>query len=350
MTIAAKFPHTTETRLPGVEYAAFSKILQHRANSSPAIEMVESSETHLLMRARSGLVHFSDHREGLQINLFADRPERLQTLRDGLIDILANAMPDITETLRWNDLNDTETLPPNLYFATVQSVHPLGSAFLRVRIKADDLGGFQDDAIHFRLVLPPAGLRDIQWPSVKANGATAWPQGDKALHRPVYTTRWVDHDAGLMDFDVFLHDGGRVTQWAGSVSTGDTVAFMGPGGGGIPRTEQILAFADETAFPAIARIAEALPANASGKILMMAADAAGCGYPISVPDGVELTWMAQPDAAALAKLALSTHAEMPDHYFWFAAEKAAAQQVRHGYKQRGGKPQNAYIAGYWTRD
>ncbi len=349
MTIAPEFPHTAETRLPGIQYTTLDEVLRQRISDSPAIGRIESAEAGLLLHTRSGVAHLSESPDGVQITLCADRPDRLQLLRDGLIGVLSDAMPGIADSLRWDDLSGAGLLPPNLHFATVQSVSPLGKAFLRVRIKADDLSSFQDDAIHFRLVLPPAGLRDVEWPHVKENGATAWPQGDKALHRPVYTTRWIDHDAGLMDFDVFLHDGGRVTEWAGSVRTGDTVAFMGPGGGGIPQTDRLLAFADETAFPAIARIAETLPVSASGKILMMGAGAEACGYPISAPEGVELNWIDPVAEAELAEMALSAHADKADHYLWFAAEKSASQQVRKGYKQHGGDPQNAYIAGYWTR-
>ncbi|MEP3329761.1 siderophore-interacting protein [Sedimentitalea sp.] len=346
MTIASKYHYTTETRLAGVEFTTFSTVLRHRTTNQ-TVEQVKSSDTHLLLRARQGFVRFADHQKGVKITLFATRPERLQMLRDGLIDTLANAMPGMTESLRWTDTSETGTPPPNLHFATVCHVTPLGPAFLRIRVKADDLSSFQNDAIHFRFVLPPAGLQDVEWPYVGENGATVWPQGDKALHRPVYTTRWIDHDAGLMDFDVFLHDGGRVTDWAKAIRIGETVAFMGPGGGGIPQTDKIIALADETAFPAIARIAESLPAHSTGQLVLMAAGGIDCGYPIVVPDGVKLTWIDPEDRMALAEIAIAASAAEPDHYLWFAAEKAAAQQVREGYKTRGGNPQNAYIAGYW---
>lgn len=74
MTVTSEFHHTTETRLAGVEYAAFSTVLRNRARDQIA-EQVESSDTHLLLRARQGLVRFADHKDGVQITLFAIKGE-----------------------------------------------------------------------------------------------------------------------------------------------------------------------------------------------------------------------------------------------------------------------------------
>ena len=248
-------------------------------------------------------------------------------LKEQLVEHLAHFLPDVVEKIRWSDADQAGGLPPNFHFATVQTVNPVGTSFLRVRVKARGLSSFQDDAIHFRLVLPPRGIEDVEWPYVSESGATVWPKGDKALHRPVYTTRWIDHAQGIMDFDVFVHDGGRVTEWARNAEPGTQVAVVGPGGGGIPQTIRILMFADETALPATARILEALPADTLGHVTVQTENGAGCAYALTSPSGVSVTWLDRADDHSLSDLALSAMEEFPQHFLWFACEKADAQKV-----------------------
>ena len=62
--------------------------------------------------------------------------------------------------------------------------------------------------------------------------------------------------------------GGPTAEWALAVEPGEEVGLLGPAGGWMPDNEDILLAGDETAVPAIARIAQQLPANATGHVLI----------------------------------------------------------------------------------
>jgi NADPH-dependent ferric siderophore reductase len=287
--------------------------------------------------------------EGLKIKVSAARPDWLFMLKESLVEHLAHFVPDAVENLRWSDAEEVGSLPPNFQFAKVQSVQPIGTSFMRVRIKGANLGSYDDESIHFRIILPPAGQEDVTWPQVEANGATVWPKGDDALHKPVYTVRWIDQAAGLLDLDVFIHEGGRVSDWVGQLSAGDTTAIVGPGGGGIPQTNRINLYGDETAFPAIARILHALPSDSVGRAVLVAQDGADCGYPIEAPAGVTVDWLRHADDQNIADIALADQKAMPDHFFWFAAEKSQVQPVQKALKAAGITSATSYVATYWSK-
>ncbi|SDW97728.1 NADPH-dependent ferric siderophore reductase, contains FAD-binding and SIP domains [Ruegeria halocynthiae] len=347
MTVLSSFPLQSETILPGIDFSALKQVILHEAQEHD-LAIIENTETRVITETPFGSYCFQTAPEGVLARIYATKPDWLFMLQESFVEHLAHFLPHIVEGVRWSDGPKTGALPPNFHFATVISVKPVGTCFLRVRIKARNLSSFQDDAIHFRLVLPPAGLEDIEWPSVSENGSTIWPKGEKALHRPVYTTRWIDHSQGLMDFDVFLHEGGRTTGWATGAQPGDLVAVVGPGGGGLPNTKRILIYADETALPAAARILESLPHDAQGHVAIQAAQGALCAYSLSAPEGVSITWMKSENTQSLSQLADSAHQEFPDHFMWFACEKVEVQKLRAAFKNNDGDPANAYIAAYWS--
>ena len=349
MTINPSFPIDATALLTGLSYAAMRQVMLHQAQEHE-LQVVEDSERAVSIEVPSfGQYRFEPADEGIRIRISAALPDRLFMLKDSFSETLTHLLPEAARELRWSDSATLPNRPPNLHFTRVVSITPVGTAFLRVRIKADDLSSFQDDAIHFRLLLPAADCTEPEWPSLSENGSTVWPKGEKALHRPAYTTRWIDRDSGLMDFDVFLHDGGRVTNWARAAGTGDLLVIAGPGGGGIPESSKVCIFADETAFPAVARILETLPANSEGQVTLVAALGADCGYPISAPAGVTVTWLSRTEAHDLADRARAAHQEYPDHFLWLASEKSDVTPVREALKADKPAPGTSYLAAYWSK-
>ncbi|WP_297339142.1 siderophore-interacting protein [Pseudophaeobacter sp.] len=349
MTINPSFPIDATALLTGLSHAAMRQVMLHQAQEHE-LRVVEDSESAVSIEVPSfGQYRFEPAEGGIHIRISAALPDRLFMLKDSFSETLSQLLPEAAKDLRWSDSATLPNRPPNLHFTRVVSVTPVGTAFLRVRIQADDLSSFQDDAIHFRLLLPAPDCTEPEWPSLAENGATVWPKGEKALHRPAYTTRWIDRQAGLLDFDVFLHDGGRVTNWVRGASIGDLLVIAGPGGGGIPESSKICIFADETAFPAVARILEALPANSTGQVTLIAAQGDDCGYPITAPAGVKLTWLTREEAQDVPHQALAAHRECPDHFLWLASEKSDVTPVREALKTDKPAPGTSYIAAYWSK-
>jgi NADPH-dependent ferric siderophore reductase len=253
----------------------------------------------------------------------------------------------LAQSLRWSDGDQTGQCPPNFNLATAVSVTPIGTRFLRVRVAADELSRFTSDSLHFRVVLPCSEQIKPTWPTLGSNGQTEWPKGDNALHRPVYTIRHIDVEAGWLEFDVVKHDGGRVTDWAQTLKSGQVLGLAGPAGSGVPVASDILLSGDETAFPAIARIMTAPNRPKTGAVVLFS-DAQD--YDFGVPTGYTVHWISPSTGAETFITRLKTSPRSDESFVWFGGEKSIAQSLRSHFHGDCGVSQDAsYISAYWRR-
>ncbi|MEO0385578.1 MAG: siderophore-interacting protein [Pseudomonadota bacterium] len=254
-----------------------------------------------------------------------------------------NAKPWITPRV-------DHALPSKFSFARAYKVEPLGANFLRVKLESHDLSTYDDSSIHFRFVLPNRGGPTL-WPTVAANGSIAWAEGDQAAHKPVYTARTVDHARNELVVDVFIHEGGRTTDWALEIMAGETaravVGLVGPSGGGLLTADQVLMGSDETGFPAVARLLENLPETAMGHLYLEAEHGAACDYPLAPPGGIAVTWLSRANGDMLADVVIKA---MPGHegaHVWFAGERSEAMRVRDVALKAGWDKETLRISGFW---
>lgn len=345
-TATAQF--IAETPLPGLAFSALRAVLLQQAEAHD-MPLLEDSERCIRLGTSIGSYAFLHMGGETRVTVRADRDDWLFALKDGLTETLETIAPETAKIIRWSDAKPEGSLPPNFQFVSVVSVEPLGRAFLRMVVAGEDFSKFDDSAIHFRLVMPPKGETNPVWPSLSQAGTTDWPKGDKALHRPVYTARHLDHERNLLTLDIFVHEGGRVTDWAQTVSPGSRIGLIGPGGGGIPDLRPIHLFADETGFPAVARILETLPNSASGTVTLNATAGAACRYPFPKHPGITVKWQTGPKAVGLSHAAQEALDTDPNCQIWFASEKGDAQAMRAHLKAKGISAKDHYIAGYWTR-
>ncbi|MFV0383753.1 siderophore-interacting protein [Paracoccus sp. (in: a-proteobacteria)] len=267
----------------------------------------------------------------------------LFTLQEVMTAHLLEAVPDLTGLLRWSDPPRQGALPPNFSLARVESLTPIGQNFLRLRLRGDNLDRFARDMIHFRLILPPPGDSEPQWPMTGANGQTVWPQGDRALHRPAYTVRAINPAAGWMDTDIFLHDGGRTRGWLRATAPGARIGLTGPGGGGVPVAGHLLIGGDETAFPALARIIAAQAPETLGECWLFGDTD---DYPLPLHPGIRIIRAPQGEAGLARRLSRKgTSAGR----IWLASEKSRIAPLRRVIlEQLGISGRVAHLAAYWT--
>lgn len=209
-------------------------------------------------------------------------------------DMIAERVSAQGLTVHWRGV-EVGRQPGNQSRARVRSVERLSPSYTRVQIVGPQLARFAEGALHFRLLFGPEGAA---WPATDANGVTQWPGGIEAWHRPVYTTREIEvaDDETRIVFDVFRHDGGRVTDWTDRVELGTEVAMTGPGGGKMPAPARWMAFVgDETAVPVIARILAAMPADVQGEAVLFVPEAADI-QELPRPAGVTLRWVLRDEA------------------------------------------------------
>ena len=165
-----------------------------------------------------------------------------------------------------------------------------------------------------------------------------------------YTVRRL-HGDGRIEVDFVLHgDEGRISAWAARASVGEPFEVSAPhprGGFAVDAgTTHYLLAADETGFPAVAAILEALPADATATVMVEVVDASE-QQPVSTHARLALRWLhrgAGPSTLADAVRALDLPAGIAA---FVAAESGQVSAIRSWLKARGTTRLDA--SGYWKR-
>ncbi|MFA7678546.1 MAG: siderophore-interacting protein [Pigmentiphaga sp.] len=230
--------------------------------------------------------------------------------------------------------------PPAFRVLTVQEVHELGPHFRRIRFGSQDLQRYgQEDNLHCKLMFPQPGVSEPEWPTLNESGLPRLPQGEKRLDLRTYTIRRIDAAQQWLDIDFVLHDdAGPGSRWAAQARRGQLIGMTGPGGRTASLADRMVLAGDETAVPAMARIAEALPDNTACRVL---AEVAGPDdeLDLSLPVGVQWTWLHRGACAAGESSLLRERFEALDwesvlgqsgesRFVWLGAEFATVQHLR----------------------
>jgi NADPH-dependent ferric siderophore reductase len=227
---------------------------------------------------------------------------------------------------------------------------------MRRVVLAGDAAHFAQGGLHVRVLIAPPGRAPV-YPHAGADGRIVWPAGEDALAPRVYTVRSVDVDRGEIAIDVVLHEGSAPgSDWAMRAAAGERVGLLGPGGAGLAIAERYIIAGDETALPAIARMLEALPAEAKAVVRIEVADAAE-EQPLPTSADVDLAWLHRGGAAAgttalldEAVRAIPWRDAGTSVFAWAGAEQATARRLRAYFtKERGLAPAQRSIAAYWRR-
>ena len=227
----------------------------------------------------------------------------------------------------------------------------LTDAYVRVRLRGDDLVGFDSPGCddHMRLFFPGG-----------PGGATAWAGSSEELRaqpsREYTPLAWAE-DRLDVEFAVHGPPGARgvAAEWAASAPLGSVVGVGGPRGSmlleGVP--DAWLLAGDETAVPAIRRFAAAMPHDAVGRILVEVTDAAH-ELALSAPAGVRVDHVHRggaPGGSALAaRLDALTAEDRPrgDVFAFIAAEQSVVRTGRALAVERWGlDPERIVVKGYW---
>jgi NADPH-dependent ferric siderophore reductase len=164
-----------------------------------------------------------------------------------------------------------------------------------------------------------------------------------------YTPRRYDNAARELVIEFALHGAGPAAEWAERARPGDSLTIGGPKGSFIVPVDYDwhLFVGDETAFPAVARRLEQLPAGTRAIALLQAADAAD-RRTFATAAAADVRWFAT-DAelqAAVRELRLPEG----EGYAWCAGEAAAMAAVRRVLVDDKGHPRDAIrAAAYWKR-
>ena len=206
------YPYASRADLPGVAFAEIRQMILSQAESGN-LPVLEDGDQRLTVETAHGLIGLRPGMESETAGMVAGQDARwLFVMKNAVVGQMRHLMPAVADAMRWSDSGEVLELPANFQFMRTIKVEELGPVFLRATLQGDDVSAYGTDSIHFRLVQPvPDGHTD--WPTVAPNGSIKWTDGPTAPHKPVFTVRSVDYDAGQIVTDIFLHDGGKTTEW-----------------------------------------------------------------------------------------------------------------------------------------
>ncbi|MEU0405922.1 siderophore-interacting protein [Streptomyces sp. NPDC006197] len=225
---------------------------------------------------------------------------------------------------------------------------------VRVVLGGPGLEGFAADAYtdhYVKLLFAPEGVAypepfDMeriraefpreQWPTTRTYTVRAWDP----VHRE-------------LTIDFVVHgDEGLAGPWAARAQAGETVRFLGPGGGYAPdpAADWHLLVGDESALPAIAAALERLPEGARAHVLIEVADAAE-EQKLASGTGVDVTWLHRgdrPTGEALVEAVTALDFPAGDVHAFVHGEAGFVKELRrHLRLDRGVARERLSISGYW---
>lgn len=291
----------------------------------------------------------------LDIQLRCPTAAMLFTIRSMVAENLFELAAHHPLDLNWAD-GPQSSIIPNFREVRVVDAYGITPHMRRVVVATDDIRHFVEGGLHVRLLIPPRD-REPVWPHTEEDGRIHWPKGDDALTIRAYTIRSIDLARGQMNIDFVVHEGDNVpgATWALNARPGDRAGLIGPGGGGVPTARKLILVGDETALPAIARIAAAMPANAELRVILEVADRLE-EQPLTSDAAMNITWLHRDGAPAGTTGALERIVRNivptcdPETYVWVACEQTEARAIRSFMKGERAKEQASFsVAGYWQR-
>lgn len=318
---------------------------------------VERAADVVHLKSEIGTARLSLQGGGMLIELSCPTPDTLQLCRSIVAEHLFHFAKDDQPELTWSDPAPPARLA-NLHEVTVVGAEEVTPCMRRVIFACADVTPFIGGDMHVRILVPPKGRPPV-WPGLREDGRIAWPEGDDALLVRVYTIRHVDTERRELWIDFLQHPmPGIVTpgaDFARDVRPGEKLALLGPGGGGFPRASALFLAGDESALPAIARIAAEAPAGTTMQAIIEVRDEAE-EQPLPTQGTLLVRWLHRkryPPGAknVLADATLNALASIDKETFvWIACERRDIRTIRAFLKDRQHDRKRMYAAWYWERD
>jgi NADPH-dependent ferric siderophore reductase len=237
----------------------------------------------------------------------------------------------------------------------VSRVAALTPHLVRITLIGEDLSRLAvgGPAAQVKLVFPAPGQERPTVP-VAGPAGLVWPSGQPPPVLRTYTPRRFDRAGRELDIDFVLHDrGGTASTWARHARPGDRIVVAaGPGRyDPDPAADWHLVAGDESALPAIATIAAALPAGTPAWIFVEVAGADE-RVPLDSPAAPRTVWLDRDGATPGEVLERALRAApLPpgDGRVFVAAEAGTVRRIRrYLLTERGFAKEQLYTRGYWT--
>lgn len=340
------------TALPTNAISMLDEICEHFVEHAE----VERTADLAILKSKLGTASIRLRQRRLLIELACPSERALQMARTSIAEHLFHFAGDDPLELNWSE-PELRTVVPNLREATVVGTEDVTPHMRRVKFSCADVTPFIGGDMHVRILIPPRGRQPV-WPGYRLDGRLAWPDGDDELLVRAYTIRAVDIDRRELWIDFFQHPAPGVrtpgADFARDTQAGDVVALLGPGSGSLPAASEILMIGDESALPAIARIAAEVPAGTRMQAIVEVLDADE-EQPLPTAGHLEVRWLHRRSYPAATTGILADEAKKAivaadaGTFVWVACEKADARSVRSLLNDRHHDRSLRYVAWYWER-
>lgn len=258
----------------------------------------------------------------------------------------------ITETAvsrlkRYNDIRVLQVLRTEM----------LTPRMKRVIVGGDEIEGFGRGP-NIKLVIPPPGAAEPEWPLKGPNGGAIWPDHPRRPAVRTYSVSAFDARSGELSIDFVLHGrNGPAANWASRAKPGDQLGVGGPGGRTLRESDWYLFVGDQSALPAIANMLSGLPPSARGRAIIEIPNRDE-RQPISHPLNLEITWLYRDASASAGERTealqdCASNAWWPtgaNAFVWAGGESEIIRAVRSHFRQeRKMTPRQLLAIGYWRR-
>jgi NADPH-dependent ferric siderophore reductase len=317
---------------------------------------VQRSKDHALLKSKNSTTSIRLADSKLLIELACESQAALQLNQTMIAEHLFYFAGEDPFELTWSEHSALAVLP-NIHEVTVVSAEDVTPRMRRVKFACADVAPFVGGDMHVRLLVPPKGRPPV-WPGIRQDGRVAWPEGEDEILVRIYTIRAVDIGRRELWIDFLQHPATDVAtpgaDFARDVQPGEKVALLGPGGGSLPPAQSILLVGDESALPAIARIAaEVAPGTRMQAIIEVLDEAEE--QPLPSAGSLDVRWLHRRRYPAGAKGILAEEAKkavasIEDGTFvWIACEKEDVRSLRAFLKSRRHDKKMMYVAWYWEQ-
>ena len=306
------------------------------------------------LETRAGSVALTATAGALAIRIDASSQNALFALRTALAERVLSLSQDDRPSLLWAGAGAAVREIPSFKAVSVARARNITPLMRRVTLACDDISHFDRDGMHVSVLIPPSGRKPV-WPRLGGDGRLIWPTAHDELVRRTYSIRRIDHEARELDVDIVLHGNTPGATWARTACAGDPIGLIGPSGGELPEADWYLLAGDETALPAIARIAEELPAQARATILLEVSDLQEC-QSLSTRASLNVHWVLRNGAPAGSTALLEDairSLDWPrcdDPYVLVGCEKLTAREIRTFLRRDRGMAKDRHLVmAYWQR-
>lgn len=243
--------------------------------------------------------------------------------------------------------------------ALVVERRQLTPGMIRVTFGGAGLSEFRTTGIgdeYLRLFFPDETTGKLHLPDISEDGRWTYPDGQDKIHCSTYTVRRFRQEAGEVDIDFVVHEGGLASAWAQRAEPGARITINLPRGLYTPPADMVwqLLVADATGLPALSRILEQTPKHVQSRVFVEVAEV---DHELDLPahPGATVTWLHKSGngvaPSRMGEVIRAVPLPPTPGYIWVAGEQKVVRGIREYVRQELKLPTERYeLVGYWIHE